>query len=246
MDAEATPVSSLRTGALTADEIQIWHFILDVDAGTQVVLARLLNDDERQRAKRFRFEEHHRRFIVRRGVLRLILAHYTRMAPEAICFTSNATGKPGLDSPAAVRALKFSGSSSQAFGAVALAYDRELGLDLEQVRPDRDHALIAGEFSVHEAAWLRRLEPERRKAAFFDLWTCKEAYLKGKGLGLSVPLDQFTIAIDSASPRLTWSALDVADPDLWSLYRLNLDPGFAACLAVAGGCQNIRCDRYIW
>ena len=227
-------------------DVQVWHYGLDVDADRQAQLARVLNEQERHRAERFRFEEHRRRFIVRRGVLRLILAHYTGMAPEAICFTSDATGKPGIDSPAAVHALKFSASSSQALGAVAPADDRELGLDLEQVRPDRDHDLITREFSGHEAAGLRCLEPERRTAAFFDLWTCKEAYLKGKGLGLSVPLDQFTIAIDSASPRLTWSALDATDPERWSLYRLSLDPGFTACLAVAGGCQNIRCDRYIW
>lgn len=232
---------------LTPGDVQIWYYGLDADADRQSQLARVLDEQEKHRAERFRLEEHRRRFIARRGVLRLILAHYTRMAPEAICFTHDATGKPGIDSPAAAQALKFSASSSQALGAVALAYDREVGLDVEQVRPDADHELVAREFSVHEAAGLRRLEPARRAAAFFDLWTCKEAYLKGKGLGLSVPLDQFTIAIDSASPRLTWSALDATDPDRWSLYRLNLDPGFAACLAVAGGCRNIRCDRYnIW
>lgn len=231
---------------MTPGDVQIWYFGLDADAQRQAQLTRLLDKQERHRAERFRFEKHRRRFIVRRGFLRLILAHYTGLAPDAICFTRDATGKPSIDSPASMHGLKFSASSSQALGVVALTYDRELGLDLEQVCPDGDHELMAREFSGHEAAALRRLEPESRTAAFFDLWTCKEAYLKGKGLGLSVPLDQFTIAIDSASPRLTWSALDATDPDRWSLYRLNLDPGFAACLAVAGGCQNIRCDRYIW
>ena len=236
----------MSVAPLAPGDVQIWHYGLDADVDRQAQLALLLDEQERRRAERFRFEEHRRRFIVRRGVLRHILACYMRMAPEAICFTNGTSGKPGVDSPAAPHALKFSASSSQALGAVALTYDRELGLDLEQVRPDADHEIIAREFSGHEAAGLRHLEPNKRTAAFFDLWTCKEAYLKGKGLGLSAPLDQFTIAIDSASPRLTWSALDATDPDRWSLYRLNLDPGFAACLAVAGGCQNIRCDRYIW
>lgn len=235
----------MNVAPLAPGDVQVWHFGLDADTDSQSRLARVLDGEEKQRAARFRFEEHRRRFIVRRGVLRLILARYTSMAPEAIRFTGAATGKPGIDSPAA-RALKFSASSSQAVGAVALAFDRELGLDIEQVRPDRDHDLIARQFSGCEAAGLRGVAPESRAAAFFDLWTCKEAYLKGKGLGLSVPLDQFTIAIDSASPRLTWSALDAADPERWSLYRLNLDPEFAACLAVAGGCQNIRCDHFIW
>ena len=235
----------MKIAPLAPGDVQVWHFGLDADADRQSRLARVLDEQEKQRAERFRFEEHRRRFIVRRGVLRHILAHYARVAPEAIRFTGDAAGKPGIDSPA-MPALRFSASSSQALGAVALAFDRELGLDIEQVRPDRDHDLIARVFSGQEAAGLRDVAPARRAAAFFDLWTCKEAYLKGKGLGLSVPLDQFTIAIDSASPRLTWSAFDAADPDRWLLYRLNLDPGFAACLAVAGGCQNIRCNHYIW
>lgn len=230
---------------LTPGDVQIWHYELDTDADRQAQLERVLDEAERNRAQRFRFEEHRRRFIVRRGVLRMILAGYTGMKPEKIHFTHGANGKPGIDLSITGRALNFSASSSQALAAVAVACDRELGLDLEQVRPDRDHELIAREFSDHEAAELRRLKPGKRAAAFFDLWTCKEAYLKGKGLGLSAPLDQFTVDIDSTPPRLTWSALDSADPEKWSLHRLNLDPAFATCLAVSGGCRNIHCARYI-
>lgn len=231
---------------LTPGDVQIWHYELDTDADRQAQLERVLDEAERNRAQRFHFEEHRRRFIVRRGVLRMILANYTGMKPEKIHFTHGANGKPGIDLSMTGRALKFSASSSQALAAVAVACDRELGLDLERVRPDRDHELVAREFSDPEAAELRRLEPGERAAAFFELWTCKEAYLKGKGLGLRVPLDQFTIALDPVSPRLTWSALDPADPEKWSLHRLILAPAFAACLAVAGGFKNIRCDRYVW
>jgi 4'-phosphopantetheinyl transferase len=160
--------------------VRVLHFPLDAGARTVVQLLALLDDEERRRAERFRFAEHRRRFIVRRGMLRLILASHAGTPPGEVRFANGAHGKPCLAAPEAARALGFSASSSQALGAVALAQGRTLGLDIERLRPDRDHELIARQFTEEEAAELANLGPQARVAGFFSLWTCKEAYLKGK------------------------------------------------------------------
>ena len=227
-------------------EVHVWQFTLDVDADTQARLARLLDEDERRRADRFRFDQHRRRFIVRRGALRLILARHAGTAPQAIRYAGGAASKPHIAAPEQACALRFSASSSQELGAVALARDRELGLDVEEVRPDRDHELITRQLAGEEAAALQRLEPTARIAAFFDLWTCKEAYLKAKGSGLNAPLDCFAVDAGSATPRLMWSALERGGPPCWSLRRLALRPGFASCVAVSGECDRIFCEAFAW
>lgn len=275
--------SSIESASLAPGEVQVWHFGLDADAQTQAALARLLDDAERGQAQRFRFEEHRRRFIVRRGILRVILARYLRAAPETLRFARGAAGKPAIAWPQA-SPLTFSASSSAGFGAVAVADGRELGLDVEHIRPDRDHNLIARQFAHEEAAALRDLPPALQEAAFFDLWTCKEAYLKGKGLGFTVSPDQFAftptlpaprgttitplirhvpgvpretgikegVSAESAYPfaslqtaRLAWSMIEAADVERWSFYHLSLAPGFAACLAVAGGCDRLCCSSFV-
>jgi 4'-phosphopantetheinyl transferase len=227
---------------LPPGDVQVWHFALDVDADTQTALECMLDEEERRRASGMRFEMHRRRFAVRRGILRVILSRYLQTTPDSIRFTRNAHGKPGVALPADT--LKFSASSSHELGAVAVARARDVGLDIERLRTERDHELIARQFAEEEASHLRQLAPHEREAAFFDLWTCKEAYLKGKGLGLSVPLDRFAVAASGDGPRLTRSELDEADAVQWSLYRLAVRPGFAACLAVAGGCDTVRCESY--
>lgn len=244
MNVEAALLPSSRPVVLAPGEVQVRHFLLDVDAATEATLVRMLDDEERRRAERFRFEEHRRRFIVRRGMLRLVLSRYAGTGPETLRFERGAADKPALAWPDG-NALRFSASSSGGLGAVAVALDRELGLDLEQIRPNGDHELIAAcEFSPEENDWLRRLPEARRLAAFYRLWTCKEAYLKGKGVGLTVPLNDFAISLSQETPRLAWSNLDNSDPERWSLQPLSIEPGFAACLAVERACRAVQSERW--
>jgi 4'-phosphopantetheinyl transferase len=244
MNAGAALMPPTGPAALAPGEVQVLHFMLDVDAAGETALARLLDDEERRQAQRFHFAQHRRRFTVRRGMLRLVLARHTGMAPENLRFLHGAAGKPALARPDG-DTLRFSASSSGGLGAVALTRGRELGLDLEQVRPIDDRDLIAAsEFSAEENDWLQRLPEAERLAAFYRLWTCKEAYLKGKGTGLTVPLDDFAISPGRATPRLVWSNLDGADPERWTLQPLTLAPGFAACLAVEGSCPAVRVEPW--
>src|SRR5262249_17898869 len=53
-------------------------------------------------------------------------------------------------------------------------------------------------------------------------WTLKEAYIKARGMGLAIPLDQFSFLLDAARPAIT---LGATPPDPRSgLIRIAFDP----------------------
>ena len=232
---------------LLGDEVHVWWYDLDVDTDREAALERTLGNEERLRAARFQFAKHRRRFVVGRGTLREIVARYAGTDPKTLRFARGAHGKPRVERPSSARELAFNASDSHGIGALAVGRRRELGLDLERVCADRDYELIASrEFAPEENEWLRGLPESQRLMAFFELWTCKEAYLKGKGLGLTVSLDCFAVRLSPAmSPRLAWSSIDDADPQRWSLHRLAIAPGFVASLAVQGGSRDVRQARWI-
>ena len=225
-----------------AHQVHIRSFDLDPGPAKVAQYAACLNDAERERASRFRFERHSRRFVVARGVLRSILATYAGCDPAAICFAYGTHGKPRIAGPARGYHLEFSLSHCNEMGAVAITLNDALGLDIEQARPHTDYALIASnEFTDEEKTWLKAVPEPMRADAFLELWTCKEAYLKGKGVGLSIPLREFSIAWDEAGqPRLAWSRIDSHDTQRWHLHRVLIEPRCIGCLALSGRSRGIH------
>jgi len=191
-----------------------------------------LSPDENERAERFVFPRHRDRFRAGRGQLREILARYLRVAPSAVAFAYGAEGKPRLAGEDAVR---FNLSHSEHEAVVAVARDREVGIDLESVRTTVECELLAQRFfSPAETAALLALPAPARPQAFYAYWTCKEAFLKAKGGGLNIPLDEFEVSVDPGSARIVWTAWDPSEAGRWSLSVLPAPPGFAAALVVEG------------
>lgn len=226
-----TPITNDLDG-----KVHVRHYPLDLAFEKFAECSAILDKVELERAHRFRFEKHQRRFIVARATLRTILARYADCAPQSICFGYGEYGKPFITGPSHVRDLKFSVSHSSGMGAVAITLRAELGLDIEQLRVGKDYDLIVSrEFSAEEKKRVDTTPLSYRAAAFLEIWTCKEAYLKGIGTGLTAPMSHFSIAHDpSGRPRLAWSDIDSLDPQRWSLHRMNIDPHFIGCLALYG------------
>jgi 4'-phosphopantetheinyl transferase len=213
-------------------EVQVWHYDLDVDAELENSFVSLLSAEEKNRANRFHFPDHRRLFIARRGILRIILSQYTGCEPEAIHFKQGEFGKPYLASPNSHEQIRFSATSSSNLGGVAITRCGDVGMDLEQVLPDTDQKEIASsQFSLEEHDWLRLQPAFNHPEAFYKIWTCKEAYLKGKGLGITVSLKDFAISINGERASLAWSNIDPKDTQRWSFHQLVTEPGFIGCLA---------------
>lgn len=198
-----------------------------------------LSTKEKERAARFAFDRHRNYYIAAHVQLRLLLARYLNVAAQEIEFFYNEFGKPFLTN----RSLYFNLSHSHELGLVAVNSRYEVGVDIEWIRPNFDDLRIAKRFfSPDEADRLFALPATKQKEAFFRCWSRKEAYIKGRGLGLAIPLNQFDVSFEENEPtRLLSTAHDPAAVNEWRLFALYPDSGYAGALVVNDFNADIRC-----
>jgi 4'-phosphopantetheinyl transferase len=231
--------------ALAGDEVHVWRARLDAPPESVRRLFDLLAPDERERAARFHFQRDRDRFTIARALLRGILGGYLNSGPERLRFEYGAQGKPSLAAEHNPVGLRFNVSHSEGVALFAAALGREVGVDVERVSARVECEEIAGRFfSPREVAALRALPAALREAAFFNCWTRKEAYIKARGEGLTLPLDGFDVSLAPGEPAaLLANRLDPAEVSRWSLRELAPWPGFAAALAAEGHGWRLKCWR---
>ncbi len=175
----------------------MWCASLNALGTRQTQFWKMLSEDEQTRAQRFRFEIHRQRFIVGRGILRMLLSCYLHIAPELLAFSYTANGKPFLVPPEFAQDIEFNVSHSHELALFAFTYGQAIGVDIEHMRvfPDTQ-AIVNSFFSTQEQEAFSALPTSKQTAAFFSAWTRKEAYLKACGDGLSLPLSQFEVSLE--------------------------------------------------
>ena len=190
--------------------------------------------------QRFRFEKDRRRYLIGRGGLRTLLGRYLDLAPQDLRFETAAAGKPHLAS--GQRRLQFNLAHSGEYVLIAIADGRAVGIDVEEIRDDFDAGELAAHFfSPGEQRDLEMLTGRARIEAFFECWTRKEAYVKARGEGLSLPLDQFDVSLRPGEPaRLIATRPDPAEARRWQLSGLDVADGYKAALAVEGQGWTLR------
>jgi 4'-phosphopantetheinyl transferase len=221
---------------LAGDEIHVWRAELDQPETTVLRVARTLSPDEQARAKRFCLDRVRTRFVVGRGLLRTILGRYLDRAPDRLRFTYGPRGKPAL-APEEATDLRFNLSHSGGLALFAVARGREVGVDVERLRPmPRAERIAERFFSVPERTALKAVPAERRVEAFFTCWTRKEAYIKALGDGLAHPLDQFAVSLAPGEPPRLSAVGDANGREVehWRLAALPPAPGYVAALAGRG------------
>jgi 4'-phosphopantetheinyl transferase len=218
------------------DELHLWLFSLQPPAESLEGLAGWLDGDERARVARFHRPADGWRFVAARGRLRAILGHYLGAEPAALAFAYGPRGKPALAAPWTTSGIRFNLSHSGALGLLGLAYQRELGVDIEVARPLENMAALARRFfsPAEVAALLAVAEPER-PAAFLAGWTRKEAYVKAVGDGLAHSLASFSVSLTPGVPPALLAVEGApAEATRWSIATLTTLPGYAAAVAAEG------------
>jgi 4'-phosphopantetheinyl transferase len=219
--------------SLPEDEVHVVCASLNRPSVDVERLHRLLAADERDRAARFRFERDRSRYIVGRGLLRLLLARYVERPPEAISFAYGRFQKPRLGHEGPAFNLSHSGS----LALYAFTSEEEVGIDIELDDADFARERIAEMFfSPTEVAALRSLPEAVQPRAFLTCWTRKEAFIKARGDGLQLALDSFDVSlVPTAQPELLRTQWSRDEPEQWSLRDLS-DPemGYIAALALRG------------
>ena len=191
----------------------------------------LLSDDEQAKCRRFRFDKDRHCCLVTRALLRTTLSRYTDVPPGAWRFVLNPHGRPEIDAPREARWLKFNLSHTNGLVVCLVARERAIGVDVED-RERGGRLLDVAErfFSPSEAAALRALPENEQLDRFFLYWTLKESYIKARGMGLAIPLSQFSFDIGPGitvrfDPRLG------DDPESWQFTALGVGRRHAVAAA---------------
>lgn len=213
----------------TAGELQLWLLRLDIAASLEADLYELLSEDERVRADRFLFPEARRRFVACRGQLRQILGDCLGRPPSSLRFAYSGLGKPSLDEP-----IQFNVSHSHERALLAVTVDGELGVDIEfhSRRMGDMQGLAKRFFSTPEVDGLFALPESQQRAAFFRIWTRKEAILKATGKGLTYPLNRLTVSFAAEAPaELVAMGDDPQEAARWKLQHVEPQREYVAAVA---------------
>ena len=221
---------------LPDNEVHVWRAGLELEPADYNQLEKVLSSDEQARALRFRFVRDRHHFIAGRAILRQILATYLDRQPSQLQFCYGPYGKPSLVTGSEPRGLSFNLSHSHGLALYAVTRQREIGIDLEQLRSDFPCEQVADRFfSSREISKLRSMADSMRHEAFFNCWTRKEAYIKARGDGLGFPLERFDVSLAPEEPAALLNTEDDPQEALrWSLAQLAPVAGYAAALAVKG------------
>jgi 4'-phosphopantetheinyl transferase len=220
--------------------VEVWHARLDEHRSRLPALAASLSADERERADRFRRAADREAFVLRRGLLRELLGSYLELSPAAVEFTYGRWDKPsasGLSQrPSADGEVCFNASSSGDHAVFAFARGRAVGIDVERMRdlPDMDDVaariMSAKGVAAYRAEW-------DSAAAFYAVWTQKEAYVKALGDGFAAPLDAFDVPVrvePGTATIVSGRRIEV----------LPAPPGYAAAVAADGSDWSVRYASY--
>lgn len=223
------------SGRAERTRIELWAVALDALPASPErfdAALRSLSAGERERAEGLRHVSDRRRAVLRWATLRHLLGDYLGEPPSSVRLTASPAGKPRL---AGATALQFSVSHRDGLALYAFSWDRPVGVDVERVRPVPEaDAIVASLCAAEEARHYAALPARLRPSAFLDLWTCKEAYLKGTGEGIAHGLDRFAVVgsgDDRRIQRLDGSPLGRDD---WHLRVLWMDAAHRGALACPG------------
>ena len=219
--------------------VQVWQIPLEVSEEKLQVYASCLSVDERSRADRFRFPDDSRRFTVARGTLRHLLGKQFGRSPQAIEFCYGEYGKPSVvsDNEGSCN-FYFNVSHSGELALCALGHRHQVGIDIEKLKPiQRLDSMMERCLSGKERAQV--VQEKDPVYAFLQRWTCKEAYLKATGVGLSQSMA--AVEVEIAPPRFLCVPEDCAQG--WHLHVVDVPKGYVGAAAVAG---DARIQLNLW
>lgn len=177
--------------ALSAHDLHLWRIHIDVDESVLKHLKSYLSIDELERAARFRFPIHQKRFIVARGALRQILSSYLKLDPQSLQFSYQEHGKPYL----ADYNIHFNLSHSAAIAVCVVTRQGEVGVDIEQCETIYQAGIAERFFSRTEFQVLQTLPFNQRAQGFYQIWAKKEALVKAWGIGILAALQDFSVSV---------------------------------------------------
>lgn len=218
-NSEAPAGCPARLGVPGTGEVGVWLAMLP-DGPVDGLDPAVLDAVERERVAAFVRDEHRYRYLAAHVLLRRVLGACLGRDPAGLTLVREACPRcgEGHGRPAVAGApdgLHFSLSHTGPLAAVAVAA-APVGVDVEALpRPETVDGVAAVLHPAEQAE-----VAAGGAAAFARLWTRKEAYLKGLGIGLARDL------------ALDYVGSELPGPDGWTLADLTAPDGYAAAVAV--------------
>jgi 4'-phosphopantetheinyl transferase len=243
-------VSIAETLASELGIVDLWVYFYEGidDAKLLAEHEALLTPDERERHASFRFERDRRLFLATRALVRTVLSSYAPVSPADWRFAINEHGKPRISSPAVTPPLYFNLANTPGMVVCVVSVAHEpLGVDAERI--DREAGAIGlaeRYFSASEVRRLRSLPACEQPRRFFAYWTLKESYIKARGLGLALPLDQFSFLLDEEISVVFDRTLD-DDAARWRFALLDAPPHHMIAVGVetGGAALSLRATQVV-
>ena len=210
--------------ALPSSEAHVWYAMTaDCDKpDLRNYYLSVLSDEERARLEQFAFDHLKLEYLVTHALCRTVLSTYEDIPPSAWRFSFNAYGRPEIVRPYPSPRMRFSLTNARSLVACIVTKEVDAGIDGEELnRPCEVVAIARRYFSRAEQEALLAMTPGRQRRRFFELWTLKEAYTKACGMGLSMPLDQFSLLVEQTPISIAHhgSRIDVAGHWQFGLYQ---------------------------
>jgi 4'-phosphopantetheinyl transferase len=230
---------------LEEDRIDVWFACPDKLLSGKSRFEVLLSPVEAERAQNFRFDGDRNRYIIQHGIVRLLLAGYVGVEPNAVMIRSDARGKPYLAEIAGRKSPQFNLSSSDCHSAFAFSLSGSIGVDIEKIRTIEEMEGIAlRHFTPNEKELVLRGAIEARVRSFYRIWVRKEAVLKAHGVGLLRGLDSvdvgwregtgpWAVVLDGESGRSDYTVFDIDEIE-----------GFASAVAATGHAGGVSIRHY--
>jgi len=228
---------------ISETDIHIWHINLETNHTTFNVCFGSLSKEEQERAARFSNTAAKNRYCISHGALRYIISKYVNEKPELIHFIAQRYGKPALEPCAQIR---FNLSHSRSAALVAIAKNREVGVDIQFEDKSIDMLGIANRFfSAIEKKILCSLDKSEIPHAFYRYWVRKEAFTKALGQGIIVPLDSFAVPLENNGlVEFESSSVFENSSRIWSIHHVKTKPGYHGAIAIEGADYTIK--EHFW
>lgn len=234
---------------LAAGVVHVWGWSLCPEPAQTIdsclaEASKILCPAELARALKLTSTPHRKRFLTAHIGMRQILGRYLLCEPATVMFETGFYGKPCLSgADRGWSNLRFNLSHSRDLALLAVSEGNEVGIDVEFIRPISEN-ISQRFFTAAETAAMAATPEGQRMAQFYALWTCKEAFLKGIGSGITGGLDKFSVSLPSQGPP----TLSDSGPPLtagWSLAHLEPAIGYAGALAARSETLVVECFREV-
>lgn len=215
MRSESLPIATALpvSGELREGSSGLWAlWVADVDE-TQLDLS-LLDVEESGRAATLVQPDDRLRYVAAHLVLRQLLSERLCVPPQAVAYfrepclhCGGPHGRPAVDRP--TRPLHFSLSYSGGLVLIGIA-SAPMGVDVETLPESETIDEVSALLHPAEQIEISSAGPSKRASVFTHIWTRKEAYLKGIGVGVTHDLAADYLGTEErAAPPLGWTVAAV-------------------------------------